>query len=123
MIKDDYLENKMMESEEEKGIAATPAARELAADAGIDLADVQGTGTDGQILKSDVEKAIEEVLGEPIVEWQVETPMPEFVTVRMKPERSVKLENRLVGPGKEVVVSRSIADWLIGIDYAVIVRG
>jgi pyruvate/2-oxoglutarate dehydrogenase complex dihydrolipoamide acyltransferase (E2) component len=115
MIKDDYLENKMMESEE--------AARELAADAGIDLADVQGTGTDGQILKSDVEKAIEEVLGEPIVEWQVETPMPEFVTVRMKPERSVKLENRLVGPGKEVVVSRSIADWLIGIDYAVIVRG
>lgn len=39
-------------------IAATDAARELAEEAGLDLADVVPTGADGQVVKSDVEKAI-----------------------------------------------------------------
>lgn len=34
--------------------AATPAAAELAADAGIDLAEVEGSGADGRVLKDDV---------------------------------------------------------------------
>ena len=37
---------------------ATPAAAELAADEGIDLTTLEGTGKDGRILKSDVEAAI-----------------------------------------------------------------
>lgn len=37
---------------------ATPAAAELAADEGIDLTALEGTGKDGRILKSDVEAAI-----------------------------------------------------------------
>lgn len=38
----------------------TDSARELAEEAGLDLATVKGTGKEGQILKSDVQKAIKE---------------------------------------------------------------
>jgi large subunit ribosomal protein L21 len=36
----------------------TPAAAELAAEHGIDVSAIEGTGKDGRVLKSDVEKAI-----------------------------------------------------------------
>lgn len=36
----------------------TDSARELAEEAGIDLANIEGTGKEGRILKSDVQKAI-----------------------------------------------------------------
>ncbi|MDP2529717.1 MAG: 50S ribosomal protein L21 [Candidatus Palauibacterales bacterium] len=36
----------------------TPAAAELAAENGIDVSAIEGTGKDGRVLKSDVEKAI-----------------------------------------------------------------
>ncbi len=39
-------------------VEATDSARELAAEAGIDLATIEGTGKEGRILKSDVQKAI-----------------------------------------------------------------
>jgi large subunit ribosomal protein L21 len=38
----------------------TPVAHELAADNGIDLATVEGSGKGGRILKSDIDKAIKE---------------------------------------------------------------
>jgi large subunit ribosomal protein L21 len=38
----------------------TPAARDYAAENGIDLATVEGSGKDGRILKSDIDKAIKE---------------------------------------------------------------
>jgi len=38
----------------------TPAAAELAAEHGIDLATIEGTGKDGRILKSDIDRAIKE---------------------------------------------------------------
>ena len=42
------------------GIDATDAAVKLAAEHGLDLAAITGTGTDGRIIKSDVEAAIKE---------------------------------------------------------------
>jgi large subunit ribosomal protein L21 len=41
-------------------IEATDTARTLAEEAGIDLTTIEGTGKDGRILKSDVQKAIKE---------------------------------------------------------------
>ena len=49
-------------TEEKKPAAvldATEAASELADELGIDLADVEGSGEDGRILKGDVERAAE----------------------------------------------------------------
>jgi pyruvate/2-oxoglutarate dehydrogenase complex dihydrolipoamide acyltransferase (E2) component len=42
-------------------IDATGAAEELAAEAGLDLAEIEGTGVDGRVLKGDVQRAIEEM--------------------------------------------------------------
>jgi len=42
------------------GFDVTDSARELAEEAGIDLASIEGTGKEGRILKSDVQKAIKE---------------------------------------------------------------
>jgi pyruvate/2-oxoglutarate dehydrogenase complex dihydrolipoamide acyltransferase (E2) component len=44
-------------------IDATDAARELAAENGIDLAAIEGTGKDGLITVGDVRKAIAEAKG------------------------------------------------------------
>jgi len=41
-------------------IEATDTARTLAEEHGIDLATLEGSGKEGRILKSDVEKAIKE---------------------------------------------------------------
>jgi large subunit ribosomal protein L21 len=42
----------------------TDAARELAEERGIDLSAVEGSGKDGRILKSDIDKAIKEIEGD-----------------------------------------------------------
>lgn len=45
---------------EESNVSASEGAIELAALEGIDLADVKGTGADGNITKTDVAKAVKE---------------------------------------------------------------
>ncbi|MGH7540069.1 MAG: 50S ribosomal protein L21 [Gemmatimonadota bacterium] len=52
------------EAPDAEAIDVTDVARELAEEHGIDLASLEGTGKDGRILKSDVEKAIREQEGE-----------------------------------------------------------
>lgn len=41
-------------------VQATPAAEEVAEEKGVDLTQVEGSGAEGRILKSDVEEAAEE---------------------------------------------------------------
>ncbi len=53
-------ETEPAEPEAETEIAVTGAAEELAAEHGIDLTALEGTGKDGRILKSDVQSAIDE---------------------------------------------------------------
>lgn len=43
----------------EEDVMATDAARELAAEAGVDLAEVPPSGANGQVVKSDVQKYIQ----------------------------------------------------------------
>jgi len=47
-------------AEEPESIDATGAAEELAAEHGVDLASIEGTGKDGRILKGDVQSVIDE---------------------------------------------------------------
>ncbi len=49
-------------------MAATPAAKRLARDKGIDLTHVTGTGKDGMIVKQDVLTAVERARTEPVAE-------------------------------------------------------
>ena len=44
----------------EPEVEATPAAEELAKDEGVDLTEVEGSGEEGRILKTDVEEAVQE---------------------------------------------------------------
>ncbi len=70
-------------------VFATPVARQLAYDSGIDLASVQGTGPGGRIVKEDVLRVIEagtETAPEPV-------PMPEPVAeVEVPPEAEPVVE-------------------------------
>jgi pyruvate/2-oxoglutarate dehydrogenase complex dihydrolipoamide acyltransferase (E2) component len=58
------VEDKMLRPDEDKDWTATDSAVELAAEYGIDLATVTGSGADGRILKGDVEAAIAALLAE-----------------------------------------------------------
>lgn len=44
----------------DESVEATPAAEELAAEKGIDLSSVEGSGADGKVTKADVEAAADE---------------------------------------------------------------
>lgn len=48
------------EMEPDDGIDATPSARALATEYGIDLSTIPGTGKDGRITRGDVEPFIED---------------------------------------------------------------
>ena len=56
--------------------AANPAAKKLADEQGIDLANVQGTGKDGRILKEDVQNALKNQSAAPKTAPQATTPAP-----------------------------------------------
>ncbi len=63
-------------------IKASPVARRLARDAGVDLAAVQGSGPGGRVIKRDVEAAAEEAAAAPapaVTAWPAPAPDTEFV--------------------------------------------
>lgn len=65
------------EAEAAVEIDATPAAEELAAEHGIALAELEGTGKDGRILKSDVESAVKALEAEEEAEEEAKDEAPE----------------------------------------------
>ena len=71
----------------DRRIFATPIARQMASEAGIDLADVDGTGPGGRIVKEDIVQLVEARAAAP-VEPEVEAPVvvePEPVVVEEAP--------------------------------------
>ena len=71
----------------DRRIFATPIARQMASEAGIDLADVDGTGPGGRIVKEDIEQFVAAAAAAP-VEPEVEAPVvvePEPVVVEEAP--------------------------------------
>lgn len=59
-IRKDSLEINKLESHEKGRIKISPLARKIAELNGIDISQIQGTGTEGSIVKEDVEKVISE---------------------------------------------------------------
>ena len=63
-------------------IKASPVAKRLARDAGLDLVAVQGSGPGGRVIKRDVEAAAEAAAAAPVpavTAWPAPTPDTEFV--------------------------------------------
>lgn len=58
----------------EQDVAASPAARKLAAEQGIALAGIAGTGKGGRVMKEDVARAMEPAAGEVPAELPASTP-------------------------------------------------
>lgn len=65
-------------------IKASKAAQGLAAEKDLDLSSVDGTGSDGQVTKSDVERAAEEAKAQEIQEQASQEP-PEYYYVEWAP--------------------------------------
>ena len=68
-------------------IKASPVARRLARDAGLDLAAVQGSGPGGRVIKRDVEAAAEAAAAAPapaVTAWPASAPTPNSWTPRCR---------------------------------------
>ncbi len=76
-----------MEKEEDRRIKASPLARSMAREAGIDLESIQGSGDGGRIVKRDVEEAMEKQAAKP--EVQKETPAPQPAPEKKEPAKPV----------------------------------
>ena len=72
------------EPNESRRVLATPVARQIAAEAGIDLGAVEGTGPGGRVTKDDVQRVVD-AMPEPESEAEVE-PEPEPVPVEAEVE-------------------------------------
>ena len=70
------------EPNESRRVLATPVARQIAAEAGIDLGAVEGTGPGGRVTKDDVQRVVD-AMPEPESEAEVE---PEPVPVQAEAE-------------------------------------
>lgn len=56
-VREQIVNEAVSESEPVSGVLASEAVRALARDLGVDIEAVEGTGKDGRVLKSDVQKA------------------------------------------------------------------
>ena len=91
-------------SETGRRVFATPVARQLAYDSGVDLATVEGTGPGGRIVKEDILKVIEagtetapEPMPEPVAEVEAEPEVePEVAEVEVEPIAEAEPEPELV---------------------------
>ena len=74
------------EPNESRRVLATPVARQIAAEAGIDLGAVEGTGPGGRVTKDDVQRVVD-AMPEPESETEVEPePEPEPVEAEVEVE-------------------------------------
>jgi pyruvate dehydrogenase E2 component (dihydrolipoamide acetyltransferase) len=78
------------EAEGDERAKASPVARRVANELGIDIADVQGTGPGGRILKADVEKAAGEDGGAPEKEERAPEPAKAEKKKDKKPKKDKK---------------------------------
>lgn len=73
-------------------VAASPAARKLAAEEGIDLDQVDGSGRDGRITKDDVQREVDETRAAAEVAAE---PAPEVPAAATEPDTGERVERRV----------------------------
>ncbi len=76
-------------------IFASPLARRIAKDEGIDIAEVSGSGPRGRVIKRDVEKAIKEGTGKPAPAADGDAPAPQ-------PATAAAIDDGVLPPYEEV---------------------
>ncbi len=78
---------------------ASPVARKMAREAGIDLSKIEGSGPGGRIVREDIQKAIEQARGQPepvAVPAQIRT-VPVARTIRLSGKRKTTAERLSYG--------------------------
>ena len=92
--------------------SAAPAARKIAAEKGVDLASVQGTGRDGRITKGDVLLAVQPATAAPAARAPLQQP-PAPVSVEQllagRPEERVPMSRLRARIAERLVQSQSAA--------------
>lgn len=67
-------------------VLATPVARKLAKDLGIDINTIQGTGPNGRVMKEDIYQAKENQINKPVMRTQVERPQVDVPEIKVTGE-------------------------------------
>ena len=100
------------EPEAGTGVGVSPSARKLAAEAGVDIASVEGTGKGGRVTKEDVRRAAEDESQEaaPPAEQPAATPQPAADEARV--ERRVPMTRLRASIAKRLVEAQRTAAML-----------
>ena len=100
------------EPEAGTGVGVSPSARKLAAEAGVDIASVEGTGKGGRVTKEDVRRAAEDESPEaaPLPEQPAATPQPAADEARV--ERRVPMTRLRASIAKRLVEAQRTAAML-----------
>ena len=100
------------EEKPEAGVGVSPSARKLAAEAGVDIAGVEGTGKGGRVTKEDVRRAAEDESQEaaPAEEQPAATPPPAADEARV--ERRVPMTRLRASIAKRLVEAQRTAAML-----------
>lgn len=100
------IEQVKTDSADQKKVLASPVARKLASELGLDIRKIKGTGEQGRVMKEDVYKAFEASKAPKTGEVTPEIPLPkireEVITPAAAPIKRVDLSNE---PGRRVKVS------------------
>jgi len=114
------------EASDNRRVLATPVARKLAKDLGVDLSVLQGTGVNGRIMKADIYKAAEMVPAPaqetptPLQKVSVnpfkETPVPSFNAERTRREKISKLRKTIaenMTTSKTIIPHTTVMDEIV----------
>ena len=104
-------EEEVEERQESKRVLATPVARKLAKDLGVDIKTIQGSGANGRVMKEDIRKAAEQK-EEPSKEQSkgssfetVNASLPKFDESRVRREKVSKLRETIA---KNMSLSKTV---------------
>lgn len=90
------------------GVKASPLARKMAVDAGLDLRRMRGSGPDGRIVKRDVENALKAPPAAPAAKPEpvTSTALPAFVPGEVPADERVPLNRLRTAIGRRMVESK-----------------